>query len=85
MRGLSRLLKEVARGRWWISTDCCDECVVASFLSTATFSCTNIEHTDDAEGALVLENDKVPLCLNICAAEIKRRLSVLDGAAPPGK
>ena len=36
--------------------------VRASFLSTAAFSCTNIEHTDDAAKALILsENDEVHL------------------------
>ena len=61
IRGLARPLKEVARGRWWISRDCGDGGVMASFLPTATFSCTNIEHTDDAAEALVWENDEVPL------------------------
>ena len=60
MRWLSRLLKEVARGRWWISRDRCDDGAMASFLSTATFSCLNIEHTGDAGKALVYENYEVP-------------------------
>ena len=70
MRGLSSRLKEVSRGRWWISKDCCDCGVMASFLSTATLSCTNIEYTHDTADALVRENSKC-LCLNICAAEPK--------------
>ena len=35
-----------SRGRW-ISRGCCDDCAKASLLSTATFSCTRIEHADD--------------------------------------
>ena len=54
MRGLSRLHNEEgARERWWVSRDYCDGGVMVSSLSTATFSCTNIEHTDDAAEALV--------------------------------
>ena len=33
---------------------------MASFLSTATLSCTNIEHTDDAAKALAQEKYEVP-------------------------
>ena len=44
---------------------------MASFLSTATFLCTNIEHTDDAAEALVRGNDEVFLCLNIHTAEVR--------------
>ena len=32
MRWLSRLLKEVAHGRWWISRDCRGDAAMASFL-----------------------------------------------------
>ena len=35
--------------------------VMALFLSTATFSCTNVEHTDDAAEAQNLEKDQVHL------------------------
>ena len=31
---------------------------MASFLSTATFSCTSIEHTDDAAEAQIVENNE---------------------------
>ena len=37
MRWLSRLLKKVARGRWWISRECGDDGAMVSFLWTATF------------------------------------------------
>ena len=59
MRGLSRPFIEVAGGWWWSSRDCCDGGVMASFLTTATFSRTNIEHTDDAAEALVYKNGEV--------------------------
>ena len=91
MRGLSHLLiKEVAHGRWGISRDCCDDGVMASFLSTATFSCVDIEHTDDTAKALVLENVEVPL-FKYCAAELRplvgARRSTATGQAGdlPGK
>ena len=54
--GLSRLLEEVARGRWWIPRDCYDGDAMASFLSTAMYSCTNTEHTDDVPKTLSFRN-----------------------------
>ena len=84
MRGLLRPLKDVARGRWWVSRDCCNDGGVAPFLSTSTFSCTYIDHTHDAAEALVLENDEVPLCEHLrgrakavcrCSTERRHRAS----------
>ena len=77
MRDLSRLLEEVTRGRWWISRDFCDGCVMASFLLMATFSCTDLEQTDE----LSFEKYATCFCLDICAAELKALVGARQSSA----